>query len=219
MSARISVRHIEDCEPTRALVQRCLARQPDFLLQPAFADAESALIHLTESSDALPTVLLVDWHLGEGRMDGNECIRQVKTLFPQICCLLLTSVELDPLPAEAIRSGADGFLYKSDPISALPDRIRAALAGQHPISERAAQKLIATLSAEATAANTALSKLTAREREILLYVGGGPIEKEAATHFGRSVHTINNQLQSAYRKLGVHNLPEAMTRIRGGSKA
>lgn len=219
MSARIPIWLLEDHPDTRELLRRRLARQPDFAVLKVFADAEAALAHLTALAhwpDQLPAVLLVDWHLGEGRMDGLEFIRRIKALFPKLVCLLLTAYDLEHLPAEAFRSGADGFIFKSDPLRALPGRIRAALAGEIPLSARAAKYLATSLRAEGAAAHAALLKLTPRERETLLRVGEGATEKEAAAAFGRSLNTIRNQLASAYGKLGVHNLAEAMTVLRGG---
>lgn len=215
MSAHLTVSLIDDRVGTRALWRRALTRQCDLAVLDDFADAESALAHLPTR---LPAVLLVDWHLGEGRMDGIELIRQIKEAFPKLCCLLITAYDLDHLPAEALRSGADGFIYKSDPLSALPDRIRAAHAGQNPLSDRAAQHLFQTLRNEGTAANAALAKLTTREREVLLRVTAGSIEKEVAAELDRSVNTIHHQLTSAYRKLGVHNRAEALNVLRGGDR-
>lgn len=215
MSARTPISLLEDQADTRDYLRRSLAHQPDFAVLDDFADAESALAALAAR---LPAVFLVDWHLGEGRMDGIEFIRQAKARFPQLLCLLITAYDLDHLPAEAIRSGADGFLYKSDPLAQLPDRIRAALAGQCPISDRAAQKLVHSLRAEAATARAALHPLTATEREILLFLSDGPSEKQAAAHFGRSIKTIHNHLISAYRKLNVHSRTEALALLRGGAK-
>lgn len=221
MSARIGISLVEDHADTRNLLRRSLARQPDFAVLKVFANAESALAHFSAPArrpDQLPVVILVDWHLGDGRMDGIELIHLLKELFPWLRCLLITAYDLEHLPAEAIRSGADGFIYKSDPLAALPDRVRAVHAGRHPLSDQAAQKLFVTLREEAAAARAALTKLTAREREILLFVGEGPTEKQAAAHFGLSAKTIHNHLSSAHGKLGVHNRAEALAVLRGGAK-
>lgn len=150
-------------------------------------------------------------------MDGIEFIHLVKLRFPRVCCLLITAYDLEHLPAEAARSGADGFIFKSDPLRALPDHIRAARAGKFPLSPKAAQYLFATLRAEGAALSAALQKLTPVERSTLLRVVEGRTEKEAATERNRSLHTIRNQLASAFQKLGVHNVAEAATVLRGGA--
>ena len=218
MSARITISLVEDHADTREVLHRWLARQPDFAVLKVFTDAESALAHfsaLAQFPDQLPAVILVNWHLGNGRMDGIELIRLLKELFPLLRCLLITGHDLEYLPAEAIRSGADGFLYKSDPLAALPERIRAAHAGKHPLSDRAAQQLFQSLRNEGSAASDALQNLTPREREVLLRVGAGRTEKEVAAELGRSASTIHHQLTSAYAKRHVHNRAEAMNVLRG----
>ncbi|KAF0181117.1 MAG: LuxR family transcriptional regulator [Limisphaerales bacterium] len=212
MSARITISLVEDHEDTREVLRRSLARQPDFAVLDEFADAESALSRV---SARLPHIVLVDWHLGEGRMDGLEFIRCIKALHPGLCCLLITAYDLEHLPIEAVRSGADGFIYKSDSLASLPRRIRAAHAGEFPFSPRAAGKVVSIVREEAAAARVALKKLTAREREILLFMRGGPTEKQAAAHFGLSAKTIHNHLNSAHGKLGVHNRAEALALLRG----
>lgn len=210
MGARITISLVEDDAETRKLWWRWLALQADFVLLDGFADAESALAQLPAR---LPAVLLVDWHLPG--TNGIELIRQLKAAQPRLRCLLITAYDLDHLPAEAVRSGADGFIYKSDPLSELPDRIRAAHAGKHPLSDRAVHYLFQSLRNE-PAAGAVLEGLTKRELEVLLRVSTGLTEKEVAAELGRSVNTIHNQLTSAYRNLGVHNRAEALTVLRGG---
>ena len=216
MSAPLTISLIDDRADTRALWRRSLARHGDLTVLDEFVDAASALAQLPHR---LPAVLLVDWHLGDGLMDGLELIRLLKTDHPQLCCLLLTAYDLDHLPAEAARSGADGFLYKSDPVSQLPARIRAVHAGKHPLSDRAAQHLFQSLRHEKSAPPAALPNLTPREREVLLRVGAGRTEKEVATELGRSASTIHHQLTSAYAKLHVHNRAEALNVLRGAGGA
>ncbi len=216
---RLSVLVLEDHADERQLICRKLARQPDFAVVGEFADAESALAWLVGLPDSqVPDVFVVDWHLGEGRMDGFEFIRRIKLLFPRACCVLITAYDLEHLPAEAARSGADGFIFKSDPLKLLPVRLRAALAGQFPLSEKAAQYLFASLRQESAAAGAALEKLTACERATLLGVIAGQPEKQVAAERKRSLHTIRNQLASAFQKLGVHSVPEAAQLLRGGGR-
>lgn len=219
MSARISISLVEDRADSRALFVRLLARQSDFSLLAQFADAESALAHLAATlatSAAFPAVILVDWHLGDGRMDGLEFIRRVKALFPQLRCLLITAHDLAHLPAEAIRCGADGFLYKSDPLSELPDRIRAALAGKPALSDHAAQQLFATLRAEGAASQTQDALLTTQEAQVLRQLALGQTAKEVAVATGLTEATVATYRKNAFKKLNVHKLQAALHKLQGG---
>lgn len=216
MGARYRVCLVENDTDTREITRRMLAHQTDFKVVAEFANAESALAYAKSSTDAF-NVFLVDWHLGTGRMDGIELIRQLKKCFPSLCCLLITAFDLEHLPATAARGGADGFIFKSDPLKALPERIRAAHAGQLPLSEKAAKYLFATVRAESRAVGKALEPLTPCERQTILRIAEGRTQKEVATERHLSVHTVHNQLTSAYRKLGVHHHAEAIALLRNGA--
>jgi len=207
---------VEDDPDTRETIRRTLSRQVDFTVVAEFADAESALAYVENHPDEF-NVFVVDWHLGKGRIDGIELIRRLRIRFPTLCFLLITAYDLEHLPAKAARSGADGFIFKSDPLKALPERIRAACAGQFPISEKAAKYLFATVRAEGGALTAMLEKLSPCERETILRIVDGHTQQQVADERGLSVHTIHNQLTSAYRKLGVHHHAEAMTLLRNGA--
>lgn len=219
MSDPLRIIIVDDHADTRETLRRTLDRQPDFRVVAEFADAEAALAWLAaQPATQMPDVFLVDWHLGDGRMDGIVSIRHFKCRCPWSCCLLITAYDLEHLPAEAARSGADGFIFKSDPLKALPGRIRAALVGRFPVSPKAAQYLFTTLREEGAAAAATLNQLTAREREILLFMSDGSTEKQAAAHFGLSGKTIHNHLGNAYAKLGVHSRTEALALLRRGAQ-
>jgi len=50
--------------------------------------------------------------------------------------------------------------------------------------------------------------LTGREWQVILDVIDTPTARAVATKRGRSPHTVQNQLKSIFRKLGVHSVPE-----------
>lgn len=216
MSARISISLVEDREPTRALLRRCLGRQPDFVLWDDFADAGAALTHMPRRR---PNVAIVDWHLGDGLMDGIKFIPRIKELFPDICCLLYTAYQLEELPLEAFRSGADGFIYKSDKITRLPDRIRAALRGEFPLSARARQFLFSSLRTAGVAAIAPghSSFLYPHEIQVLRLLAAGKTTQEVAKAACLTEAAVTTFRKNAFHKLNVHQLPEALLKLREAS--
>lgn len=58
------------------------------------------------------------------------------------------------------------------------------------------------------------SSLSQKERETLRLILGGHDAKSAARHLGLSVHTVNERLRDARRKLGVSSSREAARRLR-----
>ena len=69
--------------------------------------------------------------------------------------------------------------------------------------------------ASARSATAQAADLTPREREIALLASAGTSSREIASRLVLSVRTVDNHLQSAYRKLGVtrrQDLPRALDR-------
>ncbi|NDE99287.1 MAG: response regulator, partial [Verrucomicrobia bacterium] len=79
----------------RELWRRKLARLAGFVVLDEFADAETVLAGLG-TTWRVPQFILVDWNLGEGRMNGIEFIRRSKARFPRLCCVLITAYDEVP---------------------------------------------------------------------------------------------------------------------------
>lgn len=219
MDRRLSVSLVEDQPEMRELWRRKLARLAGFVVLDEFADAATVLAGLG-TTWRVPQLILVDWNLGEGRMNGIEFIRRSKARFPRLCCVLITAYdEVPDLPDAAARAGAAGFLYKSEPLAQLPERLLAAYAGEFPLSPAATRHLFTLRQAEGAvqaSVEAALKNLTATERATFLLLRDGLTEKEIAVRRRRSPRTIHNQLMSAYAKIGVHNHAEAVAFLQRG---
>ena len=90
----------------------------------------------------------------------------------------------------AREAGADGYVVKGSGVSALAEAIRqvvAGAAGPFPETEP-----------------DLLSRLTAREREVLVEVAQGHSNRDIANRLGISVHTVNTHRIHVMEKLGVH---------------
>jgi len=63
-----------------------------------------------------------------------------------------------------------------------------------------------------------MSKLTARERQVLRLMATGLTYAQVAQALGISLHTVCTHTKNLYRKLEVHNAPAAVSRafITGG---
>ena len=54
--------------------------------------------------------------------------------------------------------------------------------------------------------------LTTRETDVLLLLSTGSSYKTISRQLGISLHTVGTHIKNAYRKLGVRNAAEAVTR-------
>ena len=205
----ISITIVEDIAELRLLWQHYLNQQLDLGVIDTFNNAETALRVLPQRP---PDLLLTDLDLGPDRMNGLDLIRAAKLRLPKLRAVLCTHQECDKLPARAFAAGADGFLYKSDPLTDLPHKLRAVMAGEHPVSARAATHLVRSLQKPEPESPLAPPALSPRQREILRLLGRGLAAKEVAHRLGLKETTVASYRKVIFRRLGVTKLVEALDR-------
>lgn len=116
--------------------------------------------------------------------------------------LFLTGHGDVPMAVEALKSGAFDFLEKPYGDNALADRVEQALAVEAAIYAQGAQ----TAEREAR-----LASLTEREREVMLRVAAGKLNKVIATELSVSMRTVEVHRARVYAKLGVRSAAEVAT--------
>ncbi|MEM9317661.1 MAG: fused response regulator/phosphatase [Pseudomonadota bacterium] len=111
---------VDDSAAQRQLLSKVLARV-GYQVATA-ADAQEALAHL---DDAMPTVVVCDWMMPG--MSGPEFCERVRELdhVHYVYILILTSLQDDSAPAQALEVGADDFLTKPVKANELRARLRA----------------------------------------------------------------------------------------------
>ncbi len=121
--------------------------------------------------------------------------------------LFLTGHGDIPMAVDALKKGAFDFLEKPYSDNALADRIEQALAVSAAMHQGDA------LAAEREAR---LASLTEREREVMLRVAAGKLNKVIADELHVSVRTVEVHRARVYAKLGVRSAAEVATLIAGG---
>jgi DNA-binding NarL/FixJ family response regulator len=106
--------------------------------------------------------------------------------------------------AEAIDSGAVGYLLKDADPRELVAGIRAAAAGESPLTPRVALTVVRELR---TTGNG--DRLSDREREVLALVGAGVANKQIALRLGISQKTVKSHLSHIFRQIGVRDRLQA----------
>ncbi len=99
------------CLDDEPAVLRSLVRQLDGLGMEVYTATTSfeALKLVREHS---PTVLLVDFNLGDDSMDGIEFMERAKRMVPDSAMIMLTGFPEGEVPAQALRVGVFSFLVK-----------------------------------------------------------------------------------------------------------
>lgn len=161
--------------------------------------------------DLTPDLALLDLGLPDG--SGIRLIEAIRAKAPQCRILVFTVFEDKASVLNTLRAGADGYILKDTTAEMVLAHVRATLAGETPISARAASHLLSIVRdepvVEAPAAPDA-PHLSPRERELLEYLARGLSRKEAARVMELSPYTVAEYMQSIYRKLQVRSRGEAV---------
>ena len=185
--------------------------ETDLLLLGSFTRGSALITALREQEVDL---VVMDYSLRSGEVDGLNLIRTLKIRFPRLRLLIISSLYVPATVALALRCGASGFIGKELNSGEFVLAIRQVAAGKvylHPDMLEALQMHevsrldIATSELEVASLDVLArtSELTAREHEVLRCCLDGLSVTHIARKFSRSIKTISTQKQAAFRKLGL----------------
>lgn len=179
-----------------------------FTLVGDAADGATA-IRLIE--EVQPDVVLMDLRM-PGDMDGLAAIHYIRTHWPRIAVLVLTTYNEDELIVRSLQAGALGYLLKETEAQTLLQAIRTAARGGMLIQPEVMARLLARAAATSKRSQDGegLQELTMREREVLAGVAHGERSKEIARRLGITERTVRAHLTSIYTKLAVESRTEAV---------
>jgi RNA polymerase sigma factor (sigma-70 family) len=206
---RISVSIVEDNRGTRESLTELLGRSPALRFMTAYPNGEDALSKIPGES---PDVVLMDINLP--KMNGIECVAQLKQQLPKTQVLMLTTYEEGDLIFDSLRKGASGYLLKNMPPAELIQAIEQVHAGGAPMSMQIARKVV-THFQQIKMPQSEMEKLTKREQEILALLAKGYLYKEIADQLGISLSTVRAHLHTVYEKLHVQSRTEAVVKFLG----
>lgn len=151
-----------------------------------------------------PDVALIDLSLpGEG---GIEAIRQLRRTRPRVRTIALTMHDDPAYLRSVLSAGGSGYVVKRAADSELLAAIRAVREGRSfvsPMLEEAEAAEPPTTPQVSGVADTALARLSARERQVLVLLAHGHTHSEMAEQLGISVKTVETHRARLSEKVGL----------------
>lgn len=195
-----------------ALVRRGMGH----VVRESFPDAE--IVEAGSSSDALEIMdsTRVDVALVDVRMpdsDGLELLHQMKSRWPSVPVIMLTSFDHAQYVRRALAEGAAGYMLKDATPEDLEQAIKVALSGGgNVLSPKVIQNLFESMDASSDnggVAHRSASVLTQRETDILSLLAEGKSNRDISRSLFLSEKTVKAHLAAIFRKLGVTNRTQA----------
>ncbi len=145
------------------------------------------------------------------KMNGIECVRQLRGLIPTAQILMLTVYEDSDKIFNSLVAGASGYLLKRTPQTEILDAIADVHRGNSPMTGHIARKVVQYFNQRGDV-GPEMEKLSNREREVLDHLSRGVPYKEIAYVLSVSIDTIRAHIKGIYGKLHVHSRGEAVAK-------
>jgi two-component system, NarL family, response regulator YdfI len=208
MADAISVLIADDHEVVRDGLRLILETEEDFCV---VGEAANGAVAVQLTGELQPQVVLMDLRMPG--MDGLTAIDHIRSRWPTVAVVILTTYNEDELMMRGLRAGACSYLLKDTSRQTLFATLRAAARGEVLLRpEVLARVLSHTEPATPNPVKTpeAGITLTEREQEVLTAVARGERSKEIAAHLLISERTVKAHLASIYNKLGVDSRAAAI---------
>ena len=181
---------VDDHEVVSTRMRRILETEDDITVVGEASNGAEALFKVPVLD---PQLMLMDVRME--KMDGIEACREIKSKYPQVRILMVTSyTDSDATIASAI-AGASGYLLKILSRKELLDSVRLVAAGKTLIDSSTSQQAIQRLTPVPG------KELTQREREVLALIARGYTNKQIGQELSISPKTARNHVSHILAKL------------------
>jgi two-component system invasion response regulator UvrY len=185
---------LDDHPIVRDACRSLLGRRSDLVIHEASSAAEG----LERNRQSLPSLVLLDLELPDAK--GLDLVDLLRGENPGVGVIVFSMHRSVACVSTALRSGARGYVAKSDDPAMLLVAIEAVLSGSTFLAPSVAQSVaLATV----VPSGDPLRRLSAREREVLALLGDGKSLAEIATALEIGYKTAANIVSVLKQKLEV----------------
>lgn len=194
---------IDDHEVVRAGLKAMLDAQDDLEVVGEAGTAEEGIRRVGYDQ---PDVVVLDVRLPDA--SGVEACRDIRSRFPDVNVLMLTSFADEEALMAAILAGASGYVLKRVKGADLIESIRTVGAGESLLDPDMTEKLFERLRS-GPKQDPLLSKLSEQEGIIAHHIASGLTNKEIGEKMFLAEKTVKNYVSNVLAKLGMSRRSEA----------
>jgi two-component system nitrate/nitrite response regulator NarL len=201
MNEPIRLLIVDDHPVVRRGIRMSLAQTPRVQIVGEGGDGREALLLARELK---PDVVLMDIDMPQ--MNGLAVTDLLRREMPDVKVLILSTYSNSDYVMRIIQCGARGFVLKEAAPEEVVQAIEAVQKGATHFSPEVARVALNQVVRGNGDTNAPLTRLTNREREVLLYIAEGFSNKEIATQLDIGVRTVETHRERIMRKLDIHSI-------------
>jgi DNA-binding NarL/FixJ family response regulator len=196
---------VDDHRVVRRGVAAYLEQVDDVTVVGEAGNGQEALerVTLLESQDDLPDIVLMDLMMPV--MDGIATTQAIKSRWPSIEVVVMTSFVEEDKVRSALQAGAAGYLLKDSGADEVAQAILAAHSGRTHLDPSVARLLADSLRGPARPGED----LTPREKQVLGLVATGASNRQIAEALVVSERTARTHVSAILSKLGLASRTQA----------
>jgi DNA-binding NarL/FixJ family response regulator len=193
---------VDDHRFMREMITARLGQDPRYVVVAAVGDVKTAIEACGRLS---PDLAILDIHLPDG--SGIDAVAAINQCSPTTRILLCTAMVSDDCIVDALRSGAQGFVEKTNSWEDFLQAIECVCAGERYFRSHCSPSFSGAASTAADGTRfVASAALSAREIEVLTMVAQEDSTKEIAAKLFLSIGTVERHRTNLMLKLKTRNL-------------
>ena len=200
---QIRVFLLDDHEVVRRGVRDLLESEGDVIV---VGEASTAAEALARVPAVRPDVAVLDVRLPDG--DGVTVCRDLRSQFPELACLMLTSFADDEALFDSILAGAAGYVLKQVRGADILGAVRTVAGGGSLLDSGTTARVMQRLRDQATATDP-LAGLSEQERRVLELIGEGLTNRQIGERMFLAEKTVKNYVSNVLAKLGMERRTQA----------
>ena len=134
--------------------------------------------------------------------------RELRSLLPDLRCLMLTSYADDDALFDAIMAGASGYVLKQIHGTDLVGAVRTVAAGQSLLDPRTTAEVLERMRSRGRGPDP-LAALSEQERTVLALIGEGLTNRQIGERMFLAEKTVKNYVSHLLAKLGMQRRTQA----------